>query len=455
MKRMIKRFFFSERTVAGRLTLAIYRVFTVALLKLALRHAGRNQSIGNDTRQRRILYIAASAPPYHTSGYTNRTHALVRAIQALSPEICVATRPGYPWDRNDRQADPTGSSTRVDEILYRHLPLRVNQRRTLRYIFAARDALIEFGKAENITAIHAASNHQNALPALLAARRLGIPFVYEMRGLWELSRISRQPKFNQTNAFKLGLALESLTGNQADHIFTISNQLRRYVTQHFNIPAAQISLLPNCADSETAFAPPWNAAPRPTIVYAGSLIEYEGLDTLLEAAAKLSAKGISYCIKIAGDGEMRDYLESLAHSLGISDNVEFLGKLSPRNAADVVSHSSLVCTPRKPYEVCKIVPPIKLVEAMSLGKPVLVPDLPVFRDEFGGEPVGLFFQSGDSEHLANVIETAFASPDEMRAMGDRARAYVKYNRTWPKYARIVLDQLTNLSNKRKNTACGS
>lgn len=455
MMRMLKRLLFSERTAAGRLALSIHRWFSVALLKFVLRNARRKQSIGSENRPTRVLYIAASAPPYHTSGYTTRTHALVRAIHALSLEVCVATRPGYPWDRLDRQSDATGLSTQVDELLYRHLPLQVSQRTTLRYIFAARDALVELAKTENITAIQAASNYQNALPALLAARRLGIPFVYEMRGLWELSRVSRQPEFKHTNAFKLGLSLESLTGTHADHIFAISNQLRRYVIQQFSVPEDRISILPNCANGEPAFARTGKAATSPTIVYAGSLIEYEGLDILLKAAALLSAKGVAYSIKIAGDGEIRASLEGLADSLGITDHVEFLGKLAPRKAVELVSQSALVCIPRKPYEVCMIVPPIKLVEAMALGRPVLVPDLPVFRDELNGEPVGLFFQSGNPEHLASIIETAFASPEEMGAMGDRARDYVEKNRTWPMYARIVLDQLSSLSCGNKDRACAN
>ncbi len=50
--------------------------------------------------------------------------------------------------------------------------------------------------------------------------------------------------------------------------------------------------------------------------------------------------------------------------------------------------SALVCLPRKPFEVCRIVPPIKLVEALAMAKPVIVPDLPVFRDELGNSGSG-------------------------------------------------------------------
>lgn len=61
--------------------------------------------------------------------------------------------------------------------------------------------IADTARIENVSQIHAASNHFNALPALLAARMLGIPFHYEMRGLWELTRASRQPWYENSARF--------------------------------------------------------------------------------------------------------------------------------------------------------------------------------------------------------------------------------------------------------------
>lgn len=368
-----------------------------------------------------MLYVAASALPYHTSGYTTRTHEVIRALGAAGARVHVLTRPGYPWDRKDRQQDAGGDETMVDDVRYLHASRPLNNRPVLHYALQAARVVADVAARQRVAVIHAASNHVNALPALLAARQLGIPFQYEMRGLWELTRISRMPKYEGSQAYKQGLQLEGLVARHADRLFVISEQLGKYARDHWGIAADRMTLLPNCIDPDR-FMPvdPQQVEPD-SIGYAGSLIGYEGLDTLIEAVDRLKEQGVKVKVRIVGDGEARGDLEALAARRGVVDRVQFMGRQSPEVAREVIRRSALVCLPRKPYEVCRIVPPIKLVEALAMGKPVIVPDLPVFRDELGAEPAGWFFKSGDAADLAQVIEAAFADKAGLTTMDAKAR----------------------------------
>ena len=65
-----------------------------------------------------------------------------------------------------------------------------------------------------------------------------------------------------------------------------------------------------------------------------------------------------------------------------------------------------------------------------MGKPVIVPDLPVFRDELGKEPAGFFFKAGDADDLARAIGRALADPQALVELGSRGRAYVLEHRQW-------------------------
>lgn len=71
-----------------------------------------------------------------------------------------------------------------------------------------------------------------------------------------------------------------------------------------------------------------------------------------------------------------------------------------------------------------------MVEAMAMAKPVIVPDLPVFRDELGPEPAGWFFRAGDAADLACTIEAAFADAAVLAEMGAKAREYATKHRNW-------------------------
>jgi glycosyltransferase involved in cell wall biosynthesis len=84
---------------------------------------------------------------------------------------------------------------------------------------------------------------------------------------------------------------------------------------------------------------------------------------------------------------------------------------------------------------------------MAMAKPVVVPDLPVFRDELGSDTPGLFFRSGDAMDLARVLKEALANPEEMRVLGLRARVYVEQHRSWEPHIRNVLDTMDRLTSK--------
>src|SRR5690606_29649615 len=110
--------------------------------------------------------------------------------------------------------------------------------------------------------------------------------------------------------------------------------------------------------------------------------------------------------------------------------IRFLGRMSPEAAQAHLSRCEVVCLPRKPFKVCEIVPPIKLVEALAMAKPVIVADLPVLRDEMGEHPGGWFFKAGDAADLARVIEAALENKEQLRRIGIHARQYATTKRCW-------------------------
>lgn len=385
-----------------------------------------------------LLYVAASALPYHTSGYTTRTHEVFCALRGLEPNVHVMTRPGYPWDRKDRASEAQSMETWIGEVRYQHAKGTANNRPVLHYALQAAKVVAEEAARHRVAVIHAASNHVNALPALLAARQLGIPFQYEMRGLWELTRISRQPAYEGSQAYKQGLQLEALVARHADRLFVISEQLGNYVQSNWSVAPERIALLPNCIDPARIMPAEAAQAEPNTIGYAGSLIGYEGLDTLVDAVDALARRGTDVRVNIVGDGEARGQLEAQVRRLGLADRIRFFGKMPPEAAREILSRSALVCIPRKPFKVCQIVPPIKLVEALAMAKPVIVPELPVFQDELGDSAAGWFFRAGDSAHLAEVIAAALSDTGELQRRAANARRHAVSQRSWRHFVPAVL-----------------
>ncbi|MBX3671208.1 MAG: glycosyltransferase [Rhodocyclaceae bacterium] len=418
-------------SLIGEPWLALNRLLTFHTLSRQLRKcAGRPHY---DPVPGSILYVAASSLPYHTTGYTTRTHEVISALRATGASVHVHTRPGYPWDRSDRACDATSAETLVGDVPYRHVRDPSNRRPVLQYAAQAAPVLAILARHQRVAVIHAASNHVNALPALLAARQLGVPFHYEMRGLWELTRSSRMPGYEGSQGYKQGLQLEGLVARHADRLFVISQQLGRYAREHWGVPEERMALLPNCIDPGRIVPGNPGQVDAESIGYAGALIVYEGLDTLIDAIDLLRRSGRSVRLDIVGDGEARGQLEAQVARLGLADRIRFHGRVAPEAARQVIARSALVCIPRRPFKVCEMVPPIKLIEAMAMAKPVVVPDLPVFRDELGDNPAGWYFRAGDAGDLARVLGAALASGAALAAVGARARTHAITQRRWQDY----------------------
>jgi len=421
--------------------LALNRILTAGALKRKLR--AKRGSTPYEPDSRSMLYVAASALPYHTSGYTTRTHEIIRALGVAGAHVHALTRAGYPWDRKDRLQDAASTETLVGDVRYRHMERPTNNRPVLPYALQAASVIAEVAVRERAAVIHAASNHVNALPALLAARSLGIPFQYEMRGLWELTRVSRTPRYEGSQAYRQGLQLEGMVASHADKLFVISEQLARFASERWGVARDRMALLPNCVDPDRFSVTHADRVVPDSVGYAGSLIGYEGLDTLIDAVGLLARAGRDVTVNVIGDGEARAQLEAQVRRLDLSDRIRFHGKLSPQAARDLLGCSQLVCIPRKPFQVCEIVPPIKLAEALALGKPVIAADLPVLRDEMGAEPPGWFFRAGDPADLARVLADVLEQPAQIRAVSERARRYAVMHRSWAHFVKHATPMAQN------------
>lgn len=423
---------------------ALYRVATIKGLRWAYAKARAKGTVPYVPDPKSLLYVPASCLPYHISGYTTRTHAVLSSLKKAGVLLQVLTRPGYPWDRADRLQTLVEAGAERDGIVYSHSQAPSHHRPLLMYVLQAVKPIMSAAKRHRVSAIQAASNHVNALPALLAARRLGIPFFYEMRGLWELTRVSRMPEFEGSEAYKQGLALEGFVARSADRLYVISDELGRYAVENWGVDPAKMALLPNCVDPDHFVPADSGLVEANTIGYAGSLLDYEGLDVLIRAFALLKDQGVTLQLRIVGEGEVRGALEAQTRELGLTAQVHFFGRLAPELARDVILRSAVVCLPRKPFEVCQIVTPIKLVEALAMGKPVIVPDLPVFKDELrteSGEAPGWFFKAGDPSDLAKVLNNAFAGVEGLAEKSILARSHSVTMRNWQRYVQDILKVL--------------
>lgn len=393
----------------------------------------------------RTAYVASGSLPYQVAGYTVRTHQLVTGLVRAGVDCTCFTRPGFPWDRPRAMASglPVPSRQAVGDVTYVHSPLPDTAHSHPERAVEEASAVLEHQfRSHGIGLVQAASNSRNALPALLAARRVGAKFIYEVRGLWELTAASRFAGWEETERYKLDRSLEVLIASKADHVLTITRGVAEELIKD-GVPPERLSLLPNAVDPE-AFKPlPKNRALMSrlgltdedfTSVYAGSLTNYEGLDDLIVALSLLRRDGMRARLVIAGDGVARAGLESLAADRGLTEAVTFVGRVRPDEIEDYLSVADVAPIPRKPFKVCMVVSPLKPFEAMSMEKAVVLSDLPALREIVTDGVTGLLCKPADPADLAVVLGRLGADPVLRNRLGRAAREWVLTYRSWARHA---------------------
>jgi len=163
---------------------------------------------------------------------------------------------------------------------------------------------------------------------------------------------------------------------------------------------------------------------RPTVVYAGHLSYWKGVDLLLEAFARLQEEMPDARLVVLGDGWSRKSLEEQARKLSISNKVSFRGWLKPADAFDLIRSSDITVIPHRVSSM-----PNKLFTYMHCGKPIVASDYPAIRTILEQNQCGVLFKSGDAKDLSAKLRLLLLDEALRSKLGANARraAISRYN----------------------------
>lgn len=410
----------------------------------------------------RLLYILNYSLPQVSNGYATRGHGMALGMQRCGLDVVCLTRPGFPLDlRPPKDFAPCDV---VDGVKYFHdkNPILLGTSNMSDYVSEAAGVIEKRIRELRPEVVMAASNFNNSLPALIAARRLGIPFWYEVRGFWEITRLSNEPEIEHTFNYKLQRALEILVARNSDRIFTLNQPMREELVER-GVRPKSIDLVPNSCDP-SRFAPmPYDAqlANRlgiptgvPVIGYVGSFAPYEGLDDLVRVCSRLRKDGHQFRLLLVGGetgadsskGPVTHKIQQIAKEEGLGDWLIMTGRIPHEH---VEAHYSLVDIapfPRKNVPVTELVSPLKPLEALAMEKAIVVSSLRALKDMVKHESTGLVFEKDDLNSLSQNLVRLISSPELRNRLGKAGRQWVINERTWVRSAEKIAQAVTDLEN---------
>lgn len=188
-------------------------------------------------------------------------------------------------------------------------------------------------------------------------------------------------------------------------LFTVSEFSKERILKKLH-PSCPVVVTYNAAPAY--LSEPFENEPEKTntILFVGNIKKHKGLKMLLDAFESAVSKGLSSQLIIVGNkNNFRTGDEGTAKRLmsASPDKIRFTGKISDEELKKLYAQAKLLVQPSF-YEGFGMPP----LEAMTVGTPVLISDIPVFKEIYSKYPV-TFFKIGDANDLESKITSLCAS----------------------------------------------
>ncbi len=294
---------------------------------------------------------------------------------------------------------------------------------------------------------------------LAFARR--IPFVFEVRDLWPES-LAAVGVGDENSALHRSLsAIANFLYRRADHIVVVTPAFKDFLIQNRQVPAEKISVVENGVETDL-FSPALAAANRALrlelnvdekflVCYVGTMGMAHGLETLLDAAARLQTQNPAVLFLLIGEGAEKDRIKALAQSRGLA-NIRFLDQQPREKIPAFISASDACAVLLRRTEVFKTVIPTKMLEFMSCSRPVILGVDGQARKIVEEAEAGIVIEPENSIALVEAIQRLADNRDLGQQLGARGREYIvrHFSRSQTAEAYIhVLDALREATRQHK------
>jgi len=298
-------------------------------------------------------------------------------------------------------------------------------------------------KADRYDCILVSDKYFLACVALVLARLRGLSLFFWMTfPLHEANvalgrqRLTSYPFLSRLRGHISGLALRFVIIPFSDQLFVQSETMRENFCRQGADPDRVTPVVTGFDPSDitpvdgridSSQRGPW------TIAYLGTLARERRLDVLIDMLSDLRRRGLTARLLLVGDGDTlgdRLYLEELAQTLGVQDQLEITGFLPRPDALARLRDADVCISPFYPSPILDVASPTKLVEYLALGLPVVANSHPdqsfVLRECRAGVCV-----PWGARYFARAVHWLSKRSDtQLAAMGARGRRWVEQHRSY-------------------------
>jgi glycosyltransferase involved in cell wall biosynthesis len=276
-----------------------------------------------------------------------------------------------------------------------------------------------------------ASMYSTAGAALADA--FDVPLIVELNA----PLATEHARYRGAHTGDLAAAAERWLLQRADAVVTVSDALRDHVVS-VGVDAGDVRFRPNGVDGDR-FAPgPRDPEVRarlglnggPTIGFVGGLRPWHGVEALPELLDRLVERHAGVRLVVAGDGPLAGPLDHELRARGLRDRAVLTGALPHNDVPAVIRQLDVALAPYPLLEHEFYFSPLKVVEYLACGVPVVAPRLGQIPELVRDGETGALYPAGDLDGLAAACDGLLADPALSRRLGEAAGAEVRARYTW-------------------------
>ncbi|MGP1375249.1 MAG: glycosyltransferase family 4 protein [Almyronema sp.] len=272
--------------------------------------------------------------------------------------------------------------------------------------------------------------------AMEFAQRVGIPGLLEVNAPLIEEQAQHRSLVHRDRAEQV-----AKKAFQAAHgLIAVSPAIKTYLSQW--VAADKIQVIANGVNPcrFSACRPPL-PLPRDrqmfTVGFVGSLKPWHGLTHLVNAFARLHQRLPQTRLLIVGDGPQRLELQAELAQRGLRSVTQLTGAVPPEQIPRLLAAMDVAVAPY-PASADFYFSPLKVVEYMAAGLPVVASQIGQLNQLVQDGTTGLLCPPGDETALALALERLWHSADLRHRLGQAARHYVLTHHTWEAIAQQIL-----------------
>jgi len=291
--------------------------------------------------------------------------------------------------------------------------------------------LIEIIESHDLDLIHAHYAVPNSVSAYLAKKISGdcVKVITTLHGT-DSYLVGSHPSYKAVTRFAI---------QQSDGLTAVSKYLRRRTLNEFDI-SREITVIPNFVDAQR-FKKTREASRKKIICHSSNFRPIKRIPDIIRAFSIISQEVDSELLLI-GDGPERPNAETLSKSLGISNEVRFMGNV--KNIHEVLGKSDLFLLPSEDESFG-----LAALEAMSCEVPVVASNIGGLKELIANGVDGHLVKVGDVETLAQRAVSILKDQKLQKELGQNARKKVLKNytpdRVVPRYEKLYNEVMGNAS----------